>query len=254
MSGFRVFARKELLEIARTWRIWVLPGILLFFGLTGPVLAKLTPQILAAVGGGQGIVIQLTKPPTYLDAYGQWLKSLSQIGLFALIIIYGGLVSSERRSGTAVLVLTKPVSRRAFVVAKVLVHALFLTAVVVLGTALTWAETAVLFGSAPAEALWAAALSWLAFAVLFLAIMTLLSVWVGSQAAAAGVGIGLYALLAVAGVWPPLAALSPAGLVGAPSALAAGKNVAVLWPVLTSLGLATLLVAAAAAVFRRQEL
>ena len=36
MSGFRVFARKELREIVRTWRIWVLPGILLFFALTGP--------------------------------------------------------------------------------------------------------------------------------------------------------------------------------------------------------------------------
>ena len=44
MSGFAAFAGKEAREILRTWRIWVLPGILLFFALTGPVLAKLTPQ------------------------------------------------------------------------------------------------------------------------------------------------------------------------------------------------------------------
>src|SRR5665647_131722 len=46
MSGPVVFARKEALEILRTWRIWVLPGILLFFALTGPVLARFTPDDL----------------------------------------------------------------------------------------------------------------------------------------------------------------------------------------------------------------
>jgi len=36
MNGFTVFARKEAREILRTWRVWVLPGILAFFALTGP--------------------------------------------------------------------------------------------------------------------------------------------------------------------------------------------------------------------------
>src|ERR1035437_11075744 len=38
MSGFAAFAGKEAREILRTWRIWILPGILLFFALTGQVL------------------------------------------------------------------------------------------------------------------------------------------------------------------------------------------------------------------------
>ena len=87
MSGTAVFARKEVREILRTWPIWVLPGILLFFAFTGPVLAKFTPEIVGAVAGDQlgGLKIPTQ---TYLDAYAQWIKNLSQIGLFALIIIY----------------------------------------------------------------------------------------------------------------------------------------------------------------------
>ena len=45
MSGFGAFLAKELTEIRRTWRIWVVPGIVIFMGLTSPVLAKLTPAL-----------------------------------------------------------------------------------------------------------------------------------------------------------------------------------------------------------------
>jgi ABC-2 type transport system permease protein len=253
MSGFAVFAHKEAREILRTWRIWVLPGILLFFALTGPVLAKLTPQIVGALAGDQ--LNGFTMPtPTYLDAYTQWIKNLSQIALFALIIIYGGIISSECKSGTAVLVLTKPVSRSAFVIAKAAVHSAFLTVLVVGGTLVTWGLTAAVFRQAPGSALWSSALVWLVFGVLFIALMTLLSVLIASAAGAAGAGLGMYALVSIGAIWKPLGTYSPAALATEPASLAAGKDVAVLWPVLTSLLLAAALVALAALAFRRRDL
>jgi hypothetical protein len=148
VNGFWAFARKEAVEIVRTWRIWVLPSILLFFAVTGPVTARFTPQIIGAVGGTQLAGLKLPAP-TYVDAYLQWAKNLTQIALIAIIVIYGGLVSSERKSGTAVLVLTKPLSRTAFVVAKAVVHAAFLSVTVVLGTLVTWDVTKAIFGRAP---------------------------------------------------------------------------------------------------------
>ncbi len=173
------------------------PGILLFFALTGPAFAKYAPQIVAAVGGSQLAGFRLPAP-VFLDSYAQWVKNLSQIGLFAIIIIYGGIVSSERRSGTAALVLTKPVSRSGFVAAKMLVHAVFLAVTVMAGTVITWGGTALLFGHAAAAPLFAATGAWLAFGFLFLAVMTLLSVMVSSQAGAAGIGLGAYALVSFA--------------------------------------------------------
>ncbi|BDO41661.1 ABC transporter permease subunit [Cellulomonas sp. NTE-D12] len=253
MTGFSVFARKEASEILRTWRLWVLPGILAFFALTGPPLARYTPQIVQAVAGNQ--LAGFTVPePTYLDSYAQWAKNLTQIALLALVIIYGGLVSAESRSGTAVLVLTKPVSRSAFVLGKALVNAGFVAVLLVGGTLMTWGLTAAFFGTAPGSGLWGSALVWLVLAVQFIALMTLLSVLIGSAAGAAGAGLGVYVLLSIASIWKPLARYSPAGLPTQATALAAGTEASALWPVVTSLVLSVLLVAAAALVFRRKEL
>ncbi|NMM16597.1 MAG: ABC transporter permease [Cellulomonas sp.] len=253
MSGNVVFARKEALEILRTWRIWVLPGILLFFAATGPVLARYTPEIVSAFAPDQLGGFQIPTP-THLDAYAQWVKNLSQIALFALIIIYAGLVSGESKSGTAVLVLTKPVSRSAFVVVKSAVHALFFAVVLVLGTLLTWGLTAVAFHTAPGSPLWSSALVSLVLGELFIAVMTLLSVLIGSSAGAAGAGLGAYALLSIAGMWKPLARYSPAGLGNDATALAAGTPTDVLWPVVTAFALMVALVAIAAALYRRKDL
>lgn len=255
MSGFDTFVMKEVREILRTWRIWVLPGILLFFALSGPATARFTPQILTSVAGMSSALIEKLVPvPSYLDAYGQWAKNLTQIGMFALIIIYGGLVSSERKSGTAILVLTKPVSRAAFVWAKAVVHGAFLAVTLFAGTLVTWGMTALVFGTAPGGPLWTSAICWLAFALLFLALMTLLSVLLPSQAGAAGIGIGVFALMAILSMSKPLVLYTPIGLSSAPGTLAAGNAFPVMWPLVSSLILTVALVATAAWAFRRQEL
>lgn len=255
MKGFLHFARKEALEIVRTWRIWVLPGMLLFFAISGPFMAKYTPEILKAAGGEEFAAIVKAMPkPSYLDSYGQWIKNLSQVGLFALIIIYGGLVSAETKSGTAILVLTKPVSRMSFVVAKAAVHSAFIAVAVGITTLITWDLTKFVFHKSPGGPLWSAAVAWLALAVFFIGVMTLLSCLVGSQAGAAGIGLGVFAGLTAASMVESLAKYTPAGLIGAPATLAAGKEFAILSPVVTSLGLAVLLVMAGAWVFQTKEL
>jgi len=254
VSATLVFARKEAVEIVRTWRIWVLPAIILFFAITAPLLARFTPEIVGAVAGDQ--LGGVTLPPgTALDAYGQWIKNLSQITLFALIIIYGGIVSSETSSGTAILVLTKPMSRAAFVVVKAAIHSVFLAVLTVIGTLVTWGLTAAIFGQAPAGPLWSSAMIWLVLGVFYLALMTLFSVLIPSAAGAAGAGIGAFVLLTVGSIWKPLSDHSPAGLAGQATALAVGKPVPdLLWPVLLSLVLSAAVVAVAALLFRRKEL
>lgn len=254
MKGFRAFLGKELVEIVRTWRIWVLPGIVLFVAVSGPPLAKLTPQILAAVvPASSGVKLEMP-PPTYLDAYAQWVKNLTQMVTFALVIMWGGLVSGERKSGTAVLVLTKPLSRTAYVLAKVLSAALLLVVTVCAGAVITWALTLATFGKAPAEPLVAITGPWLAYALFLLAVMTLLSTVVPHQAGAAGIGFGVLIALSLLGMWPAAVALTPAGLGAAPGAALAGERVAVAGPLVSAVVLGAVLVAAAAWLFERQEL
>lgn len=254
MTGFTAFLRKEAFEIVRTWRVWVLPGILLFFAITGPLLAKVTPALLASLLPAEGSGLRIEVPdPTYLDAYLQWTKNLAQIVLFAVIIAFGGVVSAEKRSGTAVLVLTKPVSRAAFVVAKAVASAALVVVAAAVGAALTWLVTRAVFGTAPAAPLAGATAVWLALAVLIVAVMVLLSAAFDSQAAAAGLGLAAYLVLSLATLWRPAVEYGPAGLVSAPDRIVAGEAGALGWPVVSALGLAAALVAAAVLVLRRRE-
>ena len=253
MTGAAVFAGKEIREIWRTWRIWVLPSIVLFFALTGPPLAKYTPELVGALAGNQLRGLQVPAP-TFSDAYVQWTKNLSQIVLIAVVIVYGSLVSGEVRSGTVTLVLTKGLSRRAFVAVKAAVHSLFLVVLVAAGALLTWLLTLLLFGAAPARGLWNATGAFLVLGVLFMAAMTLLSVLIRSAAGAAGAGLGAYVVVSVAAIWKPLDDYSPAGLTTLPGALAAGHGVDPLWPIATSVVLALLLLVAASLAFSRQDL
>ena len=254
MSAALVFARKEAVEIVRTWRIWVLPAIILLFAITAPLLARFTPEIVGAVAGSQlgGVTLPAG---TVFDSSGQWIKNLSQITLFALIIIYGGIVSSETSSGTAILVLTKPMSRAAFVVVKAVIHSMFVAVLALLGALVTWGLTAAVFGDAPPGPIWSSTSIWIVLAVFYLAVMTLFSVLIPSAAGAAGAGMGAFVLLTIGALWKPLGDHSPAGLAGQAAALAAGKPVPdLLSPVLVSLVGAVALIAAAALLFRRKEL
>lgn len=255
MHGLSVFVRKELREIVRTWRIWVLPGIVLFFAASGPPLARITPDLLSSLMDSQGtdVVIQLPDP-TYVDAYLQWTKNLSQIVIFALIIMFAGAISAEKRGGTAILALTKPLSRTSFVLGKLISHATLLVVTTLVGAAVTWGLTLVVFSEAPLGPLAAATGAWLLHGLFFVALMMLLSAAMDSQAGAAGMGLVVYLLLSLATIWKPAALYSPAGLVNAPTDIAMSEAVSLGWPIATTVALTLVLVWAAIAVFRRREL
>lgn len=255
MRGFRAFLGKEVREISRTWRIWVLPSIVLFFAFSGPVLAKVMPDILRSMSSEQlgGAVIQLPEP-TWRDAYAQWIKNLTQIVTFALLIMLGGSVASEVRSGAAVMVLAKPVSRPAFVLAKAAANALLTGATTLAGTAVTWGVTLAVFGEAPVAPLAEPTAVWLAFAGLVVALMTLASVLVASPSGAAGLGVGIYAAMTIVALWGWAAEHTPVGLLGAPGALLAGEQPPLAWPLATTLASAAVALVLATLVFSRREL
>ena len=254
MSGLGVFLAKEAREVTRTWRMWVLPSIMLALGVMSPVFAELTPALLDSISAQQpGLVIDLPEPAA-IDSYLQWTKNLAQIALIAVVISLAGMVSSEKKSGTAVLVLTKPLSREGFVVAKALSNWVLLLGSTVLGAAVCWVGTRLIFDGALQGEFVGATLVWFALASVITAVMTLLSVAIGSQGGAAGAGLGVYAVLAALSAWGPARDYSTAGLFTIGNDLLAGEQVAVGWPVATAAVVAVVCVVAAAILFRRQEI
>ncbi|MBA4370563.1 MAG: hypothetical protein C0418_03170 [Coriobacteriaceae bacterium] len=254
MSGFAAFLAKEFTEIRRTWRIWVVPGILIFVGLTSPVLAKLTPALIGSITAGQpGFVIEIPDPVP-ADAVAQWVKNLTQMVLIAEIVAAAGLVSGERRRGTTILVLTKPVSRDAFVLAKWVSEMALVTVATLVAAAGCYLVTLAVFGTAPLGLFVETTALWLVLAAFFDALVFALSVWTGSTAAAAGIGIGGYFLVSALTVWAPARAMTPAGLLVAVTAAPSGQGFPVTFALPVTLVLTAGLLLLAVALFRRQEL
>ena len=187
MSGLSVLLRKELLESWRTMRLPIVGGLFLLVGLTSPLLARFLPDIIKAAAGDQLRTIPLPTPVA-ADAVDQLWKNLAQFGAFAAIVLAMGSVATERDRGTAAFVLSKTVTRGAFLGAKVVGLGAVLAVCVALAVAVGWLYTAILFEPQPVGG-WVAfgVLAWLGLAA-WAAITFLAQTVTGSTAAAAGVG------------------------------------------------------------------
>ncbi len=152
------------------------------------------------------------------------------------------------------LALVKPLSRPSYILAKVAVLTGFLAVLTLAATVVCGLVTFGLFGDVPIHKLLILTACWLVLAIFFIGVMTLLSTAVRSQAAAAGVGIGIYFGASIVALWAPAKRYTPVGLMGAYNAIAAGRPVSLLWPIVSSLALATLAVLLAIAHFQRQSI
>ncbi|HOX41237.1 MAG TPA: ABC transporter permease subunit [bacterium] len=146
MNSIVAMINKELLEIYRGKKLLILAILFLFIAISSPVLAKLLPVILKSVPATPGLTINIPDP-TWRDAIDQLVKNLSQIGMFVLIIIFAGSISEEKNKRTLELVLTKPVSRASFIVAKFLASILTVKLVFIIATIVFYLYTISILGS-----------------------------------------------------------------------------------------------------------
>ena len=114
---------KEFREIGKTYKIYVIPIIFLVLGLMSPIIAKITDLVKSLAESGRWCDHSKLSPPTAVDAYLQLFKNFNQIGILVVLISSIGLVVEEKSRGTAVLILTKPVPRWAFIISKYLASA-----------------------------------------------------------------------------------------------------------------------------------
>src|SRR4030042_3954610 len=99
--------RKEWMENLRSYRLLIVVVVLVFFGLTSPLLAKYTPEISTLFPGGEDIAL-IIPTPTVWDAVGQYVKNMSQFGIILALLLTMGAVAQEKDKGTAALMLVRP--------------------------------------------------------------------------------------------------------------------------------------------------
>jgi ABC-2 type transport system permease protein len=251
--GLGPLLRKELLEAWRTRRVLVVAIVFVAFGIASPYLARYLPELIKSLAGGQVQIV--IPPPTVGDAADQFLKNLGQAGILTAVLLAMGSVAVEKERGTAALVLSKPASRGAYLLAKMLGITVTLGIGLLLASVGGYAYTALLFKVLPPVG-WAAMSALLLLMLVVYAALTFLgSVLTRSSIAAAGIGVGGLLLVALVSVLPTVGAYTPGGLSVPGRALALGNDPGlVIGPVLVNLGLLVGLFVVAWVAFRRQEL
>ncbi len=209
---FGTAVSKELREQWHSRRIIVVCAVFLLFGLTSPMLAKFTPQLLSSIEGAEQFA-DLIPEPTTADAMGQYIKNITQFGFVLVILLGMGAVAGEKEKGTAAMILSKPLTRWSFVLSKFTAQSLVYLLAIGLAGIGTFYYTLVLFEPLAVGAFFfGTILLWLW--LLVLAAMTLLgSSWARSIGAAAGAALFGCVLLLLSGSIPQIGAIMPSGLV-----------------------------------------
>ncbi len=252
-----VLFRKEIREILRTSRIYVIPGLFLFFGLLSPITAKMMPQLLRSLSAPGGVQITLP-PPVARDAFTQLFKNLAQTGVIAVILTVMGALAEEKNRGTAVLVVSKPVSRTAMVWTKLASNSLLIIFATALAYVAALYYTMILFPGTPVRESLFGTLALLVY-LLFVGAMTIAASAVArSQVAAGGLALAGYFVISLLPIFGRFfAKWTPGALVGLQTDLLTGKasmlkDAVPTMAVAVALGL--VLVALGSAAFERQEL
>jgi ABC-2 type transport system permease protein len=253
MMSFMASLRKEILEQWRTNRLLITVVVLGVFGMLSPLMAKFTPEILKAVPGADAFA-GLVPTPTVMDAFTQYIKNIEQFGILIALLITMGAVAQEKDKGTAALMLVKPLSRGGFLLSKFL--AIGLTLLVSLAIAGLGAYYYTLFLFNPTDlGAWAAmnGLILVQFMVI-VAITLLFSTLVRSQAAAAGLAVGVLLLSSIVGIVPSISKYLPGELTNWGGNIMVGGPLTA-WPALwISLGIIVACLVTAWLIFERQEL
>jgi ABC-2 type transport system permease protein len=245
--------RKELLEVIRSHRLTIVGSVLLLFGLLSPALAKLTPEIVRLVPGGDALAT-LIPEPTMADAVGQYVKNITQFGAILALLLAMGMVAQEKDKGTAALVLVKPLSRTAFLLAKFVALAIAFAGSLALAGGGCYLYTALLF-EPPALGPWLALNGLLLLFLLVYAALTLLcSTLARSTLVAGGLAFGAVVLLGALGAIPRIGDSLPARLPSCGATLATGGNCSWGPGAAVSAGLIALALGLACLALERQEL
>ncbi len=255
VASFRILFGKEMLEQVRTLRLVVVVAVLALFGATSPLLAKLLPDIVKLAGAQAGGLTITMPPPTMADAIAQLVKNVGQFGALIAILVSMGSVATEKDRGTAGFVLTKPIGRGSFIVAKATSIAVLLGVGLAAGYALAWFYTALLFEAPPVAGFVASGIAlWISLLVVA-AVTFLFSVLAGSSMVAGGAGFVVLIVAGILAAIPGVGPYTPTGLWVPATNLALGADAGnVVGPLIVNALISVGCVSLAAVAFRRQEL
>jgi len=194
--------RKGLVQVL----VWILliNGSVALMGIISMNLDKIAPDQAGAV------------PATPEDMYEGVLQAFFQLATFCtsvgVVISAHGTIIQEKQMGTAAWILSKPVSRSAFLVAKLAAHSIsYLLLAILIPIVMLYPECYLLTGRIPAlPGLLAGMGVWLLVVLFYLALTIMLGVFFNSRGAMLGIVFGfMFAGQILPNLWPDSALIFP---------------------------------------------
>lgn len=218
MKSFLIFTKKELIEQVRTYKTLILLAVFFLFGLMSPVLAKLLPDLLEGMDL-QGMKLVIPEP-TVLDAYGQFFKNMTQMGILVMLLVFGGVLSNELTRGTLINILSKGLPRYTVLLSKFIASILLWTFAYIMAAAVNYGYTEYLFeDTAVQNLIFSFFCLWL-FGCLVIALILLSSTVIAGNFGGLILSAAALATMLLLNIFPDLESYNPVTL--------ASKNVALL--------------------------
>ncbi len=205
--------RKELMEQWRTKRFLIVAAVLVIFGLASPLLAKVTPDLLRSVPNMPAGLADLIPVPSIADAVGQYIKNMSQFGILLAVLMSMGVVIQEKERGTAVMMLTHPVSHLTFLAAKFTALSLTFALSLFISALGCWYYTLLLFDTLAWGPFLALNGLMLVVFLVYVALALFCSTLARTQAAAAGLAFAGLVLVGGVGSLPRIGEYFPGTVV-----------------------------------------
>ncbi|WP_042346928.1 ABC transporter permease [Bacillus massiliigorillae] len=147
MNIFMTLLQKEFVGLWRSKKIIWLPIVFMLLAVMQPVTSYFMEDILK-MGGGlpEGAVFEMPTP-TSGEVMASVLSQLNTIGLLLIVVAVMGTISDERRNGSLILLMVRPVSPLKLVSSKTIANGILLMVSFILGYLFAYYYTVVLFDS-----------------------------------------------------------------------------------------------------------
>ncbi|MBM4235955.1 MAG: hypothetical protein FJ152_05735 [Firmicutes bacterium] len=187
----KVLLEKELKSNWRSFRYPAFLLVILFFALLDPLMLRYMNEILGYFATG----LEITMPePTPQDAIFSFLSDVSQIGIFVLIFASMGSVAREKETGVTGWLLSKPISRWQYLLAKVIILYLLIIAGIFACSTLAYLYTTSLIDQPPMAESALATFNLVIFTLLIATLTVALSTVLKSPLQAGGITLLIFFL------------------------------------------------------------
>ncbi|MGN0659842.1 MAG: ABC transporter permease [Emergencia sp.] len=216
MRQITAFLGKEMLQLHRSGRLWILLLLFILFGISSPAMARLTPWLFETMADSFAEIglIYVGTEVTSLTSWAQFYKN-APVMLLIFLLMFSGIITAETEKDTVTLMLAKGLSRTGFLASKAAVVLGMWTLLFSLCFFITWGYTAWFWDNSLAAHWFAAGVCQWLFGVWLCCLLLLFSGFMESGSGVLLLTGAVFVICYIASVFKALQSFTPVRLMSA---------------------------------------